>query len=162
MNVSILYGLLATLNCTFIANLICSSVVKNVSHINLRKLWFKWCQVQDWFNIGTHKKKYSWSSFVYLACGTNKMYRLQECRNVGISQHIYVMSVAWLITYCSITQYWSERSACAARVALQTGCVANEVATKFIVFFSFSLSPPYYFSPRRGCPRVVKICVCTN
>jgi hypothetical protein len=30
----------------------------------------------------------------------------------------------------------SERSACAARSALQTGCVANVVATKFVVFFS--------------------------
>jgi hypothetical protein len=33
---------------------------------------------------------------------------------------------------------WSERSACAAQVALQMGCVANVVATKFIVFFSLS------------------------
>jgi hypothetical protein len=29
---------------------------------------------------------------------------------------------------------WSERSACAARALLQTGCVVNVVATKFIVF----------------------------
>ena len=35
---------------------------------------------------------------------------------------------------------WSERSACAARAALQTGCVANKVATKFVVFLSFFLS----------------------
>jgi hypothetical protein len=40
--------------------------------------------------------------------------------------------------------------------------MANKVANKFVDFFSFllllfSLSPPYYFSPRRGCPRVVKI-----
>ena len=56
-----------------------------------------------------------------------------------------------------------------AHASLQTGCMANEVATKFIVFFSSSFlflsfflsSVPYYFSPRRGCPRVVKICVCT-
>jgi hypothetical protein len=29
------------------------------------------------------------------------------------------------------------------------------------LFFNLSLSMPYYFSPRRGCPRVLKICVCT-
>ena len=34
---------------------------------------------------------------------------------------------------------WSERSACAARAALQTGCVANEVAIKFVLFFSLEL-----------------------
>ena len=45
---------------------------------------------------------------------------------------------------------WSERSACAARV----GCMANVVASINSVIFS-------YFSPRRGWPRVVKICVCT-
>jgi hypothetical protein len=33
--------------------------------------------------------------------------------------------------------FWSERSACAAHAALQMGCMANEVATKFIVFLSF-------------------------
>jgi hypothetical protein len=33
---------------------------------------------------------------------------------------------------------WSERSACAARPALQTGCVANVVATEFIVFVHFA------------------------
>jgi hypothetical protein len=32
------------------------------------------------------------------------------------------------------------------RSALQTGCVANVVATKFIVFVLFLFSPPYYFS----------------
>ena len=38
-------------------------------------------------------------------------------------------------------QYWSERSVCAAWSALQTGCMANGVATEFIVFFSlFPLS----------------------
>ena len=45
--------------------------------------------------------------------------------------------------------------------ALQTGCVANIVSTEFIIFTPL-LSPPYYFSPIRGCPRVVKICVCTK
>jgi hypothetical protein len=41
-----------------------------------------------------------------------------------------------------------EQSACSARVALQTRCEANVVATKFIIFSlsSFSLSTPYYFS----------------
>ena len=33
--------------------------------------------------------------------------------------------------------YWSERSACAARAVLQTSCVANVVATKFVILFSF-------------------------
>ena len=33
---------------------------------------------------------------------------------------------------------WSERSPWAARAALKMGCVANEVATKFIVFFPLS------------------------
>jgi hypothetical protein len=33
-----------------------------------------------------------------------------------------------------IIYYWSERSACAGRTALQMGCVANVVATKFVVF----------------------------
>ena len=38
----------------------------------------------------------------------------------------------------NLLQYWSERSACAARAVLQTGCVANVVATKFVVFSSLS------------------------
>ena len=46
-------------------------------------------------------------------------------------------------------KHWSERSACAARAALQTGCVANVLATKFVVFFSLPLSPPSYFSARK-------------
>ena len=51
--------------------------------------------------------------------------------------------------------YWSERSACATHAALQTGCVANVVATKFVVFFSFFplslfLSVPYYFFSQKG------------
>jgi hypothetical protein len=47
--------------------------------------------------------------------------------------------------------YWSERNACTARAALQTGCVANEVATEFIfakLSSSFNLqielSYPYF------------------
>ena len=52
---------------------------------------------------------------------------------------------------------WSERSACAAHEALQTGCMANAVATNDTVIF-LSLSGPY-FSPRRGCPRVLNFCV---
>ena len=42
----------------------------------------------------------------------------------------FTSKVSWVLAY------WSERSACAARAALQTGCMANEVATEFIVFFS--------------------------
>ena len=53
----------------------------------------------------------------------------------------------------------SERSACAARVALQTGCVENEVASINSVI-SLSLSLCTYFSPRWGWPRVVKNSLC--
>ena len=34
----------------------------------------------------------------------------------------------------SATDFWFKRSSYAAHAVLQTGCVANEVATKFIVF----------------------------
>ena len=45
-----------------------------------------------------------------------------------------------------IFKNWSEQSACAARVALQTGCVGNIVATKFIVFFHSFFSALLLFS----------------
>jgi hypothetical protein len=37
--------------------------------------------------------------------------------------------------------FWSERSACAAHVVLQTGCMANVVATIYNVIFSSIFSP---------------------
>ena len=45
------------------------------------------------------------------------------------------------------------------RLALHT-VVENVVASINTVIFSFLFLRPY-FSPRRGCPRVVKIGVCT-
>ena len=47
----------------------------------------------------------------------------------------------WTTNYrCREGRFWSEPSACAAWVALQTGCQANIMATKFIAFLlSFSL-----------------------
>jgi hypothetical protein len=83
-----------------------------------------------------------------------------------------------IVNNCRLSVEWSERSACAARVALQTGCVANEVASintvilvrakcvrqrlvlhtlvenvvasiNTIIFSPSSLSFPY-FSPTRG------------
>jgi hypothetical protein len=58
-------------------------------------------------------------------------------------------------SFCNILNlplYWNP----GFNTALQTGCEANVVATKFIVFFSsfFFLSTPYYFSHRRVCPRM--------
>ena len=43
---------------------------------------------------------------------------------------LLMMYIWWLGLHIQIATYWSERSACAARAALQTGCVANKVATK--------------------------------
>jgi hypothetical protein len=37
-----------------------------------------------------------------------------------------------------------QNKTCAARAAWQTGCVANEVATKFIVFVLFSFLSLFY------------------
>ena len=41
--------------------------------------------------------------------------------------------------------HWSERSACASRAALQTGCVANVVGTVFVVILLFSFSALTFF-----------------
>jgi hypothetical protein len=45
----------------------------------------------------------------------------------------------FVIKVLAFSGNWSERSACAARAALQTGCMANEVAIKFIFSLSFYL-----------------------
>ena len=46
------------------------------------------------------------------------------------------------------------------RAAWQTKWPLSSLFFLFPLSFSLS-SVPYYFSPRRGCPRVMKICVCT-
>jgi hypothetical protein len=53
------------------------------------------------------------------------------CRRCGILYH----PLKWLNQVTEVTFNWSERSACAAHAVLQTGCMANVVATEFIGFF---------------------------
>ena len=69
------------------------------------------------------------------------------CRSEENSKYSQLYKIInYQLVYCSKCTnwikmtYWSDRSACAARAALQTGCVANVVATKFVVFFFLFLS----------------------